>query len=216
MQNEMQVTTDIAAQLNRLVELGLPSLAGYSDADFMALGTPLANSEHGLLVIHPSVASPSRLAPLLRRDGKQGFIVTDMTDLDEFGPIDGVAIPDEPLYVISDIERGDDMRNWTPEEALTEITNRGRRPLTINEGISWLLQQPDVLEPNKCFMTIASRKRKGNGLDARTPAIWISNGTGRDGTANRGAPKVGWCWARNRHTWLGFASTSGLTQTIRP
>jgi len=45
-------------------------------------------------------------------------------------------------------------------------------------------------------------------LDSRTPAIWISNGTGRDGAANRGAPKVGWCWAGNRHTWLGFASAA--------
>ncbi|MGH3631886.1 MAG: DUF5701 family protein [Sciscionella sp.] len=22
------------------------------------------------------------------------------------------------------------------------------------------------------------------------------------------APKLGWCWAGNRHTWLGFASAS--------
>nr|WP_235673083.1 DUF5701 family protein [Mycolicibacterium hodleri] len=27
--------------------------------------------------------------------------------------------------------------------------------------------------------------------------------------ANRNAPKIGWCWAGNRHTWLGFASSSG-------
>ena len=39
--------------------------------------------------------------------------------------------------------------------------------------------------------------------------MWISNGTGGDGPANRNAPKVGWCWAGNRHTWLGFASASG-------
>jgi Family of unknown function (DUF5701) len=45
-------------------------------------------------------------------------------------------------------------------------------------------------------------------LDARTPAVWISNGTGRDGAANRDAPKVGWCWAGNRHRWLGFASAA--------
>jgi len=58
-------------------------------------------------------------------------------------------------------------------------------------------------------MTIASRLRKTSGkLDARTPAIWISNGTGRDGRDNRNAPKVGWCWAGNRHTWLGFASAA--------
>ena len=48
----------------------------------------------------------------------------------------------------------------------------------------------------------------GGTLDARTPALWISNGTGRDGAANRNAPKVGWCWAGNRHTWLGFASAA--------
>ncbi|MDF2824427.1 MAG: hypothetical protein K0R68_1835, partial [Mycobacterium sp.] len=46
-------------------------------------------------------------------------------------------------------------------------------------------------------------------LDSRTPALWISNGAGRDGGARRDAPKVGWCWAGNRHTWLGFASVAG-------
>ncbi|MFD0272242.1 DUF5701 family protein [Streptomyces sp. NPDC127106] len=28
------------------------------------------------------------------------------------------------------------------------------------------------------------------------------NGTGRDGRERRNAPKVGWCWWGNRHTWL--------------
>ena len=37
----------------------------------------------------------------------------------------------------------------------------------------------------------------------------ISNGTGRDGAQRKNAPKVGWCWWNNRHTWLGFASTAG-------
>ena len=58
-------------------------------------------------------------------------------------------------------------------------------------------------------MTVGSRKPKPNGsLDTRTPALWISNGTGRDGKERRNAPKVGWCWAGNRHTWLGFASAA--------
>jgi hypothetical protein len=61
-------------------------------------------------------------------------------------------------------------------------------------------------------MTIGSRLRKPDGrLDSRTPALWLSNGSGRDGTERRGAPKVGWCWAGNRHTWLGFASAAGRT-----
>ena len=211
MQHDSPVAFDVPTQLRRLVQLGVPALTGYSNDDFVSMGQSLsAATQHGLLVVHPSLIPPSALAPLLARDDKPGFVVVDMTDLDEFEPIEGVSIPDEPLYVIGDIDRGEDMLNWSPEEALLEITHRGRRPLTISEGISWLLQQPKALEPNKCFMTIASRKRKstGKGLDARTPAIWISNGTGRDGSANRGAPKVGWCWARNRHTWLGFASTT--------
>lgn len=65
-----------------------------------------------------------------------------------------------------------------------------------------MLQQPVALERNHCFMT--------NGiLDARPPALWLSNGTGRDGRERRDAPKAGWCWASNRHTWLGFGSTTG-------
>jgi hypothetical protein len=101
------------------------------------------------------------------------------------------------------------MANWSPNEALPAITSDGRTPLTVSEGIHLLLQQPGMLERNHCFMTIGSRLRNDNNrFDARTPAIWISNGTGRDGAANRDAPKVGWCWAGNRHTWLGFASAA--------
>jgi len=102
------------------------------------------------------------------------------------------------------------MANWSPDEALPAISEAGRTPLTLTEGLHWVLQRPEVLARGRCFMTIASRRRKPDGaLDARTPAVWISNGTGRDGPARRDAPKVGWCWAGNRHTWLGFASASG-------
>ncbi len=101
------------------------------------------------------------------------------------------------------------MANWSPDEARPAIAAAQRTPLTLSEGIHWLLQQPEALERGHCFMTIGSRLRKTNGsLDARIPALWISNGTGRDGPANRNAPKLGWCWAGNRHTWLGFASAS--------
>ena len=106
------------------------------------------------------------------------------------------------------------MANWSPDEALPAIEDAGRTPLTLTEGLHWLLQCPEVLERGHCFMTIGSRKPKSTGgLDARTPAVWISNGTGRDGAANRDAPKVGWCWAGNRHTWLGFASAGSRNST---
>jgi hypothetical protein len=163
-----------------------------------------------LLVVHPDLAPASTLAPQLRLNGKPGFVVADMTDVDEFAPIPSVTLPDAPRYLLRDVDRGDSMANWSPDEALRAIEDAGRTPLTLTEGLHWLLQCPDVLERNHCFMTIGSRRRRPDGsLDARTPAVWISNGTGRDGPANRNAPKVGWCWAGNRHTWLGFASASG-------
>jgi hypothetical protein len=203
------MTTDAAARTARLVELGVPALAGLTDAAFADL-VPDALEGGGVLVVHPSLVAAADLAPLLALGGTPGFVVEDLTDLAEFVPIDGEVVPDAPLYWITDLERGDEMGNWSPDEALPAIRERGRHPLTVSEGISWLLQEPGRLERNRCFMTIASRKprAKGAGLDSRTPALWISNGTGRDGAARKGAPKVGWCWAGNRHTWLGFASAA--------
>jgi hypothetical protein len=164
------------------------------------------------LVIHPKRVSASALTPLLQHEGKIGFVVVDMPDIDDFSPIEQVALPSASMYLVNGIDRGDHMANWSPDEALPSITAAARTPLTIGEGIYWLLQQPEALERGHCFMTIGSRLRKSSGsVDARTPALWISNGTGRDGRDNRNAPKVGWCWAGNRHTWLGFASAANRT-----
>ncbi|GAB2465732.1 DUF5701 family protein [Jatrophihabitans fulvus] len=180
----------VSAQAARLLDLGVV-VDRIPDGD-------------GLLV---PATRPSDLAPLLRRDDKPGFVVVDLTDVDDFAPVD--EIPEVP-YLLVGPERGDEYRNWSPDEALPAIRERGRVPLTLTEGIAWLLQCPDVLERDRCFMTIGSRLRRPNGrVDARTPAVWISNGTGRDGRERRDAPKVGWCWAGNRHTWLGMASASG-------
>lgn len=201
---------DVQDQLERYLELGVHELAGLS-ADAFRGAAPADAGGTALVVVHPSLVPAAALAPLLIRDGKPGFVVEDMTDLAEFADIPQLAVPDGRLYLVDDPQRGDELRNWTPDEALPELTGSGRTPLTISEGISWLLQEPHQLEPNHCFMCIGSRKRKPKTgkLDARTPALWISGGTGRDGTARRNAAKVGWCWAGNRHTWLGFASAAG-------
>ncbi|MDD2857043.1 MAG: DUF5701 family protein [Candidatus Nanopelagicales bacterium] len=198
----------VPAQIAGLVAAGVPELAGMSASAFTALGAGLDATADAVVAVHPSLVAPSRLAPLLRRLDKPGFVVIDMPDLDDFGVIESVVVPERPLYLVHGIDRGDDLRNWSPDEALIELQRRGRTPLTISEGISWLLADPQRLEPNHCFMTIASRMVKDakGTLDARTPAVWISGGTGRDGRTRKGAPKVGWCWAGNRHTWLGFAS----------
>ncbi|WP_338539132.1 DUF5701 family protein [Janibacter terrae] len=201
------MTADAAAQTARLLDLGVHTLAGLDPTAFAEL-VPDAPEGEGALVVSPSLVPTAELAPLLALDGRPGFVVEDLTDLADFTPIEGETVPDAPLYWVTDVERGDEMANWSPDEALPAIRARGRHPLTVSEGISWLLQEPERLERNRCFMTIASRKPKAKGLDARAPALWISNGTGRDGSARKGAAKVGWCWAGNRHTWLGFASAA--------
>ena len=200
---------DRTTQADRLIELGIHTAAGVDEETLRGWAADLTGQE-GTLAIHPDVVPAATLAPYLHRGDKQGFVVQDLTDLAEFTPIDGITVPDRPLYLLRDVQRGDEMRDWSPDEALPAITGAGRTPLTVHEGISWLLQQPERLEPGSCFMTVGSRRRgPGGRLDARTPALWISGGTGHDGPERRGAPKVGWCWAGNRHTWLGFASAAG-------
>ncbi|MEO6503531.1 MAG: DUF5701 family protein [Jatrophihabitantaceae bacterium] len=200
-------------QVERLIAAGVHDLAGMS-AEELRAAVPDRSAAPSLLVIDPARAPASALAPLLSRDGRPGFVVSDMQDVDDFAAIDQSAPPAGAVYLVHGLDRGDGVRDWSPDEALPALAAAGRSPLTLVEGLHWLLQQPRVLERNRCFMTIGSRLRRPNGsLDARTPAIWISNGTGRDGSARRNAPKVGWCWAGNRHTWLGFAS-AGVREPI--
>lgn len=205
---------DLPTQANRLIDLGVHHLMGWPTDRLRAAAKPVGG-QAPLLVVHPDLVPASALAPLVRHDDKPGFVVADMTDVDEFTSV--APLPDSPLYLVDDLDRGDDMANWSPDEAAPAIASAGRTALTLTEGLCWLLQRPDVLERGHCYMTIGSRKRKPTGaLDTRTPAIWISNGTGRDGAVRRDAPKVGWCWAGNRHTWLGFASASTRMPVAQP
>jgi hypothetical protein len=194
-------------QANRLVELGVHRIAGWPETRLHEVAGSAEASPGALLVLHPDLVPASALAGLISRNGKPGFVVVDMSDVDEFRPT--MTLPDSPAYLLAGLDRGDAMANWSPVEADSGIAAEGRTPLTLTEGLHWLLQRPETLERGRCFMTTGSRKRKPDGgLDSRTPAIWISNGTGRDGPEHRDAPKIGWCWAGNRHTWLGFASAA--------
>ncbi|MFP5072599.1 DUF5701 family protein [Pseudonocardia nantongensis] len=199
------VLPPVTDQAERLIALGA---TGPLTPDVVRTGAAALADRPGLLVV--GAARPSRLAPLLRRGERPGFVVEDMTDVDDFAPV--VEVPDAPLWLLTEPDRGDDLASASPAEAELELTARGRTPMLLTEGVQWLLQAPDVLERNHCFMTTGSRLRRPSGrFDSRTPAVWISNGTGRDGRARRDAAKVGWCWWNNRHTWLGFASAADRT-----
>lgn len=190
---------DLTTQHARLTELGL---------DLPPLPGDLAGD---LLVVHPDLLPVADLVPLLRLGDRPGFVVEDLGDLAEFGPAPGVEMPEAPLYAVLDPRRGDEFANLSPDEVDPQLREHGRDLMTVSEGVCWALQVPGIVERNHCFMTTGSRKvgRRAGTLDSRVPALWISNGTGRDGPERKGAPKLGWCWAGNRHTWLGIASVGG-------
>ena len=137
------------------------------------------------------------LAPAMRRGAKLGVSVIDRDEAPTYKAI--VDVPDEP-YLLWGIDTGSEFCNVTPETALATVTGRGRTPLTIDEGVALTIVRPDMLRPNKCFSLMGSR----TGTNQRVPAVWISE---------RRA-KLGWCWDRNPHTWLGAASASGPARPL--
>ena len=82
------------AQVERLVAAGVPDVAGVSADEFRELAADLTGE--GVLCVHPELAGPSQLAPLLRRGDRPGFVVADMDDLDAFDPIESVVFPIVP------------------------------------------------------------------------------------------------------------------------
>ena len=207
----MIITSDllptVSAQLDKIIALGLLETAGINESEARAAIREREDETGALFTIHPSKVLVADVIPLLMLSEKTGFIVEDLVDIESFTPIPEVEIPDSSFYLIEGLDRGDSFSNWSPNKALPELLQRGASPLVTLEGLIWVLQVPEILQRNRCFMIIGSRKVETPGqLDTRVPALWISNGTGRDGVERRNAPKLGWCWAGNRHTWLGIAS----------
>lgn len=196
-------------QTDRLVELGYPALAGLDEAAFRARVEPLAAGldelfldEPGrvplVLVVTRDLVRPEDTVPLLRLAGGTRPGVVDRNhaegDLATYHPLPELGVPAAPAYLLLGVERGEEFCGVRPEEALPVIRGRGRTPLTIDEGIALVTHAPHLLEPNRCFMLSGSRRG-----DRRVPALWISER----------APKLGWCWDGNPHSWLGVASAAG-------
>lgn len=207
----------VTDQAVHLVDLGVHDLLGMRAAEFVSRASELEQpgDVEALLAIDPALVPPSVLAPLMRLPGydvpgaREGFVVVDMNDVDAFAAVPPIEVPHSPLYAVVDPSRGEDFENMSPNDAVPVILAERRTPLLLSEAIAWAIQTPLVLEPGHCFMAAGSRIRAADGrYDARVPAVWISGGTGRDGAERAGAPKVGWCWAGNRHTWLGIASAA--------
>src|SRR5699024_11059145 len=169
-----------ADQAERLIDQGVLDLSGLTAADLRSAAHTDVESSSSLIVIHPDLAPASRLAPLLNREGKAGFVVTDMTDVDAFTPIPEAALPASQVYRVEGIDSADKFLNWTPNEALPKILAGRRTPLTVSERILLPPQRPDLPEGGRGIVTTGARiGKQTGGVEARTRALWISNGTGR-------------------------------------
>lgn len=213
------MTSNVAAledQLETHVALGYPGLAGVAERHYRALAEPaiaaaadaaVAPSAHpgpgvghvaALLVVTRALVPDEARVPLLRLEGSEREGILDKNHfsdgkrgLEHYIPLPDLAIPEGPFYVALDVDRGDEFRSVPPNEAVVTLGEHGRTPLTIDEGLSLAAAFPGSLAKNHCYMLAGSTRG-----DVRMPALWI---------ADR-APKLGWCYAKNPHTWLGVAS----------
>ncbi|MEJ1200629.1 MULTISPECIES: DUF5701 family protein [unclassified Streptomyces] len=213
---------DAAAEFDRqvrtLVALGYPALSGRTEEEFAELVAPLraeAVAHAGdpgqeydaaasgrvpfVLVVARELAPIERTVPLTTLHGGRlpGFVDRSFEpgSLERFVATEEAAPPSpDGVHLLFDVERGEEFCGVVPGDAMATVAERGRTPLTIEEGVALLTHVPRILVKNKCFSLGGSRSG-----DRRVPAIWIS----------QKAPKLGWCWEGNPHTWLGMASAGG-------
>jgi hypothetical protein len=203
------VRAEFDRQVENLITKGYPRLAGMRPVEFLARVDPLADRISELagsngrtpgagipfvVVVNGDVARRDETIGLVERREKPAVSVLEPDDLRRFEPIDGLDLPAGSLYLMVDVDTGGDTRNVTPNIALEMIKDRGRSPLTVDEGIALLTHYPEAVARNAGFSLLGSRCG-----DRRVTAMWISDGR----------PKLGWCWAGNPHTWLGSASCAG-------
>jgi hypothetical protein len=200
-------------QRQRLIEAGYPELAGRSTAAFtsllepvreVALQVPAVDPSVGgipfVIVVRDTVVPSARAVERFSVRGRPGW--TDMAaELAGYRPIEGVEVPDAAAYLLVDVDPGRDRQGVTPDDALPGIRASGRTPPTIDEGIALVTQFPDLLTTGSAFQALGSRAP-----NRRVPTFWMS----------KGAPRLGWCWAGNPHSWLGAASAGRRLMTPNP
>lgn len=202
------LTLEFDRQVANLVQLGYPALAGLSVPAFVAQTEALKRRLTELsirrrpgnipfvIVVKQELVALESAMPLLNIRGEAGQVNMVPVGPKDFHPIAGLNIPEGSLYLLENIDTGRDTLSVRPEDALKMIRRDRRSPLTIDEGVSLVIQFPQILTDKQtynCIQMPGSRR-----ADQRIPSLWISYGK----------PRLGWCWDRNKHTWLGSASCS--------
>ncbi len=201
-----EFTREFDRQVATLIRNGYPRLTGMTARRFVTEAEPLRRRLAGIrsnvvdleagrlpfvIVVKSEGGAAERFMRKVTRNRRKGVVRLHPRRFGDFRPIDSIQLPAGPAYLLMDVDRGRETRNMPPEQAVKVMRRRKRSPLTIDEGIALLIHFPEFLRKNHCFSLLASRCG-----DRRVPAIWISGQ----------APKLGWCWDGNPHTWLGSAS----------
>jgi hypothetical protein len=188
--------TELRRQTDVLVEQGYPALAALTEQAFRDLVAPLERlvpDEPFLLVVSGDLVPLDRLIERTALKGKPGFTSMEADDVLAFRPTADLDLPTSSVYLLTDVDTGRETLNVTPDAALPQIHEAGRTPLTLDEGLAVAAQHPQWLRERNCFEMLGSRAG-----DKRVTGIWVS----------KGAPRLGWCWAGNPHTWLGMATAA--------
>lgn len=147
------------------------------------------------IVINKTPFPTTELMSRIHAKGADGVVEMTPVVPEDFKAIGRVEIPKRDVYLLLNIDTGRDTLNVSPEKSLVSILDSGRTPLTLEEGVMLTFFYPELLTNKKkynCIQMPGSRIKD----DQRVPSIWFS----------KGAPRLGWCWDRNPHTWLGSAS----------
>ena len=195
-------------QVANLIDKGYPELSGQSIESFLTHTDTLKQRINELvirdkpgnipfvIVVKQNAVSLEAAMSLVNINGEAGVVNMEPVTPKDFSPIADLNIPNTDMYLLENIDTGRDTLSVRPEDALRMILKEGRSPLTIDEGVALVVQYPQVLTDKRaynCIQMPGSRRK-----DQRIPSIWISYGK----------PRLGWCWDRNKHTWLGSASCS--------
>lgn len=196
------------SRVEALVAKGYPALAGMTEAAFRQKVThlrdrieDLAVTKEGniplVIVVRGRVVSAEEAMRTVVANGLEGEVRMTPKQPEDFADLELLNAPTEDIYLLLDIDTGRDFLNISPKECTNEIFARGRTPLTQDEGVSLVVQVPEILTDKAAYNCIQMPGSRIGG-DQRVPSIWLSYRR----------PRLGWCWDRNVHTWLGTASAA--------
>ena len=156
-----------------------------------------------VIVFRMQVASYGNLLSQLHYKGREGYVEMTPKAPESFVDVDSLAMPEVDIYALWDVDTGGSMLNISPGDSIDMLESKGRTPLTMYEGVQCALAIPEILTDKQQFNAIQMPGSRIGG-DQRVPSIWIS----------KGAPRLGWCWFGNIHTWLATASCKSRVQVV--